>query len=596
MNRGEAGDRPARAFVPTRWSAGAVAGAGTIVAVLVWRTVDFSTSALSVNTLVLVLGLAVTTLLSCILWLARKNWEQASTQGMARMQRAIERATDGVWEWDVLRRQLHRSEAVLRHLGYDPAQVNGPQERWTALVHEHDAARVADAVAAHLAGRTDALEIEYRVRAADGSWHTIVDRGRVIERTEDNRASRLLGISGDVTDRARADAALEAGGRRFRAIFDSAYHLQLLLDLDGRILEANHAAEELADVPSGALRGQLLWEALWWDTKSATAQQVRDAFARAVAGAGVGAGASDITTDGTSGVVNPEAATSRFEATLASDRSDRRTVIIDFTVKPILDGEGRVMQVLAEGRDLTDRKRAEVSLREIGALTTMGQIAARVAHEINNPLAGIQNAFLLVRGAIPTDHPHYHFVGAIDREIGRIASVTRQLYETYRPDQSMASESSVILAISDAVAFLGQVNRTRTVRITTDVSKAPSLVPVPDALIRQTLYNLVQNAVDASPDGGIVEVTAVHEGYECIITVCDEGSGIPEEIRQRIFEPFFSTKDRTLKTGGMGIGLALVRQSVLAVGGRITVRDRPGRGTEFEIRLPMTPIDTGALR
>jgi signal transduction histidine kinase len=78
--------------------------------------------------------------------------------------------------------------------------------------------------------------------------------------------------------------------------------------------------------------------------------------------------------------------------------------------------------------------------------------------------------------------------------------------------------------------------------------------------------------------------------------VADQGQGIPQEIRHRIFEPFFSTKDRKLKTGGRGIGLALVRQSVLAVGGRISVRDRPGGGIEFEVRLPMTPIDTGALR
>ena len=93
-------------------------------------------------------------------------------------------------------------------------------------------------------------------------------------------------------------------------------------------------------------------------------------------------------------------------------------------------------------------------------------------------------------------------MGAIDREIARIAAVTRQLYETYRPDQSMAVESSVILAIGDAVAFLEQVNRARQVKIVTDVSSAPSLVPVPDALIRQTLYNLIQNAVDASPEPG----------------------------------------------------------------------------------------------
>ena len=154
----------------------------------------------------------------------------------------------------------------------------------------------------------------------------------------------------------------------------------------------------------------------------------------------------------------------------------------------------------------------------------------------------------------------------------------------------------MILAISDAVSFLEQVNRTRNIRIVTNVLRAPSLVPVPDGVLRQTLYNLVQNALDASPPNATIEVSAVQEGQWCVIRVCDEGPGIPERIRERIFEPFFSTKDRTMKTGGMGIGLALVRQSVLAVGGTVTVKDRPEGGTEFEVRLPMQPIDTGVLQ
>ena len=269
---------------------------------------------------------------------------------------------------------------------------------------------------------------------------------------------------------------------------------------------------------------------------------------------------------------------------------------VDFSLKPVVDHEQRVVQVLVEGRDLTERKRAEASLREIGALTTMGQLAARVAHEINNPLAGIQNAFLLVRGAIPADHPHYRFVGAIEREIGRIAAVTRQLYETYRPDQAMESTSSVILAVGDAVAFLEQVNRARHVRIVTDVARAPTLVPVPDALLRQALYNLVQNAVDASPDGGTITLSAELEDGWCVIRVKDEGPGIPPALHRRIFDPFFSTKDRSVKTGGMGIGLSLVHQSVTAVGGAIEVQSRETGGTEFCVRLPMIPIDTGVLR
>ncbi len=521
--------------------------------------------------LLLLLGLAVAGLVSVTLWLARKSWEQASVEGMARMQRAIERSTDGVWELDLLQGGAHRSGALVRSLGYDPAMVNGPRAAWSALIHTEDLGRVSDALNAHVRGETDVFECEYRIRAGDGSWHTIVDRGRVIERTNDGHPARLLGISADVTERARAEAALERSDRRFRTMFDSAYQLQLLLGLDGVILEANRAAADFTGVSVDAVRGLQFSALTWWNADDQTSMRVQERVERASKG------------DAT-----------RFEVQI--NGTEGRATTIDFSLRPVRDADDAVIQVLVEGHDLTERKRSEESLRQIGALTTMGQLAARVAHEINNPLAGIQNAFLLVRGGISTDHPHFRFVAAIEREIARIAAVTRQLYETYRPDQSMDSKSSVILAVSDAVSFLEQVNRARNIRIVASVARAPSLVPVPDALLRQTLYNLVQNALDASPPNGTVEVSAVLEGEWCVIRVCDEGPGIPERIRERIFEPFFSTKDRTVKTGGMGIGLALVRQSVLAVGGQVTVSDRAEGGTQFEVRLPMQPIDTGVLR
>ena len=521
--------------------------------------------------LVLVLGLAAAGLITTTLWLARKSWERASIEGMSRMQRAIERATDGLWELEVQTGYTHRSEALLRYLGYEPSMLNGLIGAWSTLIHPEDCARYAAALDEHLRGRSDAFECEYRVRAANGGWHTVVDRGRVIEFTVDRRPSRVLGIAADITERVRANAAREESEHRFRVMFDTTFQMQMLLDAGGLVLEANNAAAEFALLESSQLHGQAFSAMPWWNAVDSTRPRVQERVDQARAG---------------------EATRFEVQITLASGA----VVTVEFSLRPIRNADEDVVQVLVEGRDLTERKRIEESLRQIGALTTMGQLAARVAHEINNPLAGIQNAFLLVRGSIPTDHPHYRFVGAIEREIARIAAVTRQLYETYRPDQSMDARSSVILAISDAVTFLEQVNRARQVRIVTDVTRAPSMVPVPDALLRQTLYNLVQNALDASPTGGTIEVSAAHEDDQCVIRVSDQGQGIPHDIRARIFDPFFSTKDRTVKTGGMGIGLSLVRQSVLAVGGRVDVLERAGGGTTFEVRLPLTPIDTGVLQ
>jgi len=105
--------------------------------------------------------------------------------------------------------------------------------------------------------------------------------------------------------------------------------------------------------------------------------------------------------------------------------------------------------------------RAHDAARELDCLVMMGTIAGRVAHEINNPLASIQNAFLLVKDAIPPSHPHYQYVGAIEREIQRIATVTRSLAETYRPEQDRAVGVAVSTIVADAARVASQTGGIR---------------------------------------------------------------------------------------------------------------------------------------
>jgi two-component system, sporulation sensor kinase C len=246
-----------------------------------------------------------------------------------------------------------------------------------------------------------------------------------------------------------------------------------------------------------------------------------------------------------------------------------------------------VRQILVEGRDITEVKRAQDAIREMDTLSTMGRVAARVAHEINNPLAGIQNSFLLIKDAVPATHPYHPYVGAIEREIGRIAAVTRQLYETYRPEsEDGKGEASVSLVISDAVRMLEQVNRASQVTIAVDTAAAPGVVPIPGALLRQAVYNLVQNAVEASPPGETVQVRAWRDGDDFWFSVRDRGPGVPVGLREWIFEPFVSTKG-SVQTSGMGLGLSLVRKSVHALGGRIEIHDPEGGGAEFRIYFPL---------
>ena len=209
---------------------------------------------------------------------------------------------------------------------------------------------------------------------------------------------QMLGVSGDVSERRRADEERERSERRFRAMFDSAYQFQALLDLECRVLEANPTALELLRDETGIDACADRCSGMRAGGPVRTLGLGRDRLRCREGGTDRQAGAGD-------GDPGRPASGDGF---LGQADSRRR---------------GRVAQLLVEGRDITARRRAEAELREVETLTTMGRIAARVAHEINNPLAGIQNSFLLLRDAIPADHPHYAYVGAIEREIRRIADV-----------------------------------------------------------------------------------------------------------------------------------------------------------------------------
>lgn len=512
-----------------------------------------------------VLGVIVAILVSLLLRLLHFTQAAARTVERERLQQALDSSTDGLWEQDLDTGESHRSEGVWRGLGYDPNTLTprGATAVWNSLVHPEDRARVQRALEDHLAGRTETLDVEARLQARDGEWHWIVERGRVVERAPDGRPIRMLGAIADVTERKHAVQALAASERRFRAMFDGGVQLKTLLDLDCTCLEANRVALDFAGISLAEMRGKLIWDTPSWAGSEVRVERLRKACDEAKLGRIV-----------------------QYQEEL--DGPDGRRATIEFSIKPILGDEGQVIQLLAEGRDVTERKQVEATLRELESISTMGRLAAKVAHEINNPLAGIQNSFLLVKDAIPETHPYFRYVGAIEREIGRIAGITRQLYETYRPEPEGASNASIGTIIADAVAMIQQINRSSSVVIEVDTTGSPGIVGVPAGLLRQAIYNLVQNAIDASPEHGRVQVRAWQENQSFLLAVSDHGPGVPLAQRELIFEPFTTSKVG-VSNSGMGLGLALVRRSVLALGGTIKVTDAEGGGAVFTLCVPLKP-------
>ncbi len=524
---------------------------------------------------VLFMGLVVTLLLPLTIQLGRTAWEGSRDRERARLALALDRATDGIWELDLITGASVRSPALWRHLQYAPEAVPPNVEEWTALIHPDDRPSVYGAMSRHLAGESESYETEYRVRAANGDWHVVVDRGRVVDRTPHGEPARLLGISADVTEARAITKAKAESEQRVRDLFNSSFQFQILLDSDCKIIEINRVALDYAGAEREALINRECWDTMWWADNAAAQATLRNACQIAMTGQ-----------------------TKNWEQVI--EQPGRLPLIFEISIKLIRGSDERRNQLVLEGRDITDRRRSEAWLKEVDTLTTMGRVAARVAHEINNPLAGIQNAFLLIKDAVPSDHRYFSYVGSIEREISRISNVTRQLYETYRPEQDTTGTASVHLIVADAVAFLEQVNRSRDFRVVTDLTRVPSAVPVPAAILRQIVYNLVQNAIDASPKGGIVKVIADSKANSNAnsleLRVKDQGPGVPESLKEHIFEPFFSTKEKEMKTSGMGLGLALVKRTITAAGGTIVVNTLPEGGSEFLVVLPLESNEDGGAK
>lgn len=290
-------------------------------------------------------------------------------------------------------------------------------------------------------------------------------------------------------------------------------------------------------------------------------------------------------------------------------RKDGKKIFIDVKARTIVfDNLKAVLLVI---RDVTSRKQAEKQLQrynesleqmvlertkrihelekqriEDEKLAATGRMAARIAHEINNPLAGIKNSFLLVKDAISEEHDYFPYVERIEREIERIVRIVRQMFYLYKPDQDAARKFSVQETVYDILTLLEPISKEYQVTLQTKFRGEPPVINASENLFRQILFNIVVNAIEASPQRSTVEIATTIKKKSLIITVSDQGYGIPENLRSKIFEPFFSTKSHLSKTG-LGLGLSVTKSLLEAVGGKIDYTSKPEKGTIFRINLPI---------
>jgi two-component system sensor kinase FixL len=376
----------------------------------------------------------------------------------------------------------------------------------------------------------------------------------------------------DITERKRTAAALADSESKFRAIFNSTIQFIGVLSPDGILLEANKAALEFAGITDKEVVGRPFWDTAWWQGLEEEQQRLKSAIERASRGELV-----------------------RYET--VHNSMDGNIIHIDFSLKPVLNELGETVFIIPEGRDITERRRAEDlacqhqrESAQLMRLSVMGEMAASIAHELNQPLTalisycGTALSQLENHSAVPDGflemltraNEQAHHASRIIQHIRNFVTkgtTNRKLVEIDQIIQEMSRLLDWELCNSD-------------ITLTLDPGCPGQRVVANSVQIEQVVLNLVRNSIEAIQNAGIqtgniVVKTRQAGDRSLVISVTDNGPGIEPAMRDHLFEPF-----RTSKETGMGMGLSISRSIIQSHQGKIWQEQSDPQGAVFCIVLP----------
>ena len=253
---------------------------------------------------------------------------------------------------------------------------------------------------------------------------------------------------------------------------------------------------------------------------------------------------------------------------------------VDTTIVPFLDTRGKPYQYIAIRADITARKAAEERLAQQAALARVGQMAAVVAHEVRNPLAGIKSAIQVLMSRRSPSDPELTVMRDVVNRIDSLGELINDMMVFARPRPPQPTTFELGRLLAEAVAMLRRDPAGVALDVTID---GPQVMLTADAeLIRAKVLNLLLNAAQAMGGGGHISVAMSQRDERAVVEIRDSGPGVPPELRERVFEPFFTTKAR-----GGGLGLAIARRTAELHNGTLTLTCPDGGGTVMTLTLPL---------
>ena len=492
---------------------------------------------------------------------AERRARDAVIQSEARYRNLFETATDAIYTLDFLGSFTSVNEATVRLTGRQKAELLGRSPRM--LFDDGEFAVVREEFRRTLSG--EAVRFECRLHRADGSERLVSVTNTPIRAGLD--VVGVLGVARDVTVERDRAAALERSEARYTRLMESASDGIFTVDAQGRFTSVNRSLERGVGRNRHELLGAPFAGVVDARDLGAARQLLHDTFAG-----------------------------QRCRGSLRYHAADGGVRHGSLITSPVVENDV-IIGALGIMRDVTDDQRLAEQLLQQEKLAAVGQLVSGVAHELNNPLAGVlAYAQLLLSMEAAVDVETRQALETIHHEASRAAKIVSNLLTFARQQPAERTDASLNSIVSDTLALRRYALRAAGIELEVALDAELPRTWADPFQLQQVILNLVGNAEQALAEWlgpRRIRVSTRHEDGSIVVSVSDTGPGVTDEERDRIFNPFFTTKPVGQGTGlGLSISDGIARQH----GGRIRVESVPGHGATFELRIPVlhAPLETPA--
>jgi two-component system NtrC family sensor kinase len=493
----------------------------------------------------------------------RKKFERELKESEEKFRNLFERVRHGLFISSKEGKFIDCNQALLDMVGYENKEeflnidiakdlyVNpGDRRKFQRLTEEQ--------------GFVKDLEVEFKKKTGEKITVLLTAHEK---RDEKGKITGYEGLNTDISERKRMEKELKEANEFLMNLIESSVDGIIVTDMKGDILIFNRGAENILGYKAEEVTGKMNIRSIY---PPGVAKEVMEKLKSSDYG-----GMGKLTS-----------------FPLVHRRKDGELIEGDLSASLIYDENGKEIASVGIFKDLRERLRIERELREMQQallqsekLAAMGKLTSQIAHELNNPIYGIMNTLELLKTEVPPESKRRRILELSLSETQRLAEMLRNMLSFSKPEEEKRRPVKINELVEGILLVMEKQMKESNIKVETYFDETLPEVMASTNQMRQVMLNLLKNAKEAMPKGGSLTVRTSLEDHKVMVAIQDTGVGIPEELRDKIFEAFFTTKQ---KVKGVGLGLSVCYGIIKDHGGEIRVESEVDKGTTFTILLPMS--------